>query len=209
MSWTAPRIRIAGVIALASLASCVTPLSPESMSPGILERPAQRGDRTLRVAPVTGGGEAPIPLSQGLEGGSYVGSEELQLALVDALDGSGIFRRVTTSEPGDFELDTRVVSQQSQATGGGITSMLVLNYRVREVATAQDVWRDTIITRGRAERGPEGPSGARRKSLSAAAQRNLTEMLKKMAAAIPAASARGSAPPWRDPASRPRSCRRR
>jgi hypothetical protein len=170
-------------LAIAGSAGCNTPLTPGMMSPGTLERPAQRGDRTLRVAPVTGGEAS--PLSTRLEGSYYVGNEELQQALVDALDGSGRFRRVTSTEPGDLELATRVVSQQSQVSGRSITSVLVLNYRVREVATAQDEWSDTIISRSTAQIGPEGPSGATRKALSAAAQRNLTEMMKRMAEGMP------------------------
>ena len=180
----ATRIWIAGVLALVGLAGCSTPLTPAMMSPGILERPAQRGDRNLHVAPVTGG-EAPSPWSRILDRNYYIGNAELQQAIVDALDGSGIFRSVTSTEPGDFVLTTRVVSQQTQLTDMAFTSVLVVSYRVREVATAQDVWSDTLITRARAEGGPEGPAGATRKALSAATQRNLTELLQRMSGALP------------------------
>lgn len=172
------------VVAIA-LASCITPVSPESMSPGMLERPAQRGDRTLRVMPVTGA-DAPKPMSMGLEGGYYVGNDELDTALVDALDASGIFRKVTTSEPADFELRTHVISQKSQHTSyTRVTSVLVVNYRLRDVARAQDVWSETITSRSNEGAALESFFGTNRRALSAAAQQNLTAMLKRIPDAIP------------------------
>jgi hypothetical protein len=178
---------LAGALVLTGLLACNTPLSSESMMPGAVDRAPQRGSRTLRVAPVIGA-ESQIPLSLLVDNTYYVRNEELQTALVDALDDSRLFRSVASDGAADFELSTRVVSQDCQpaAEVGSRHCVLVVNYHLREIATARDVWSDTLVTRGHADRGAEGWPGAARKARSAAAQRSLTEMLTKLSEALAA-----------------------
>ena len=181
LQWT----QSARIVALVGLVGC-TPLSTESMMPGSVERAAQPGGRTLHVAPVVGG-EGEFHFFMGSERIYYVGNEQLQAALGDALDESRLFRSVASDGPGDFELSTRIVSQDCQpaSESGYLHCVLVVNYRLREVATARDAWSDTLVTRGHATGGPEGTAAANRKALSAAAQRSLTEMLRKLSEALP------------------------
>ena len=176
---------LASAVAMTGLVACNTPLSTESMMPGAVDRAQKQGVRTLRVAPVVGA-EAPSALHI-LGYDYYVANEELQATIVDVLDDSRLFRSVASDGAADFELSTRVVSQDCQPASEYASRhcILVVNYRLREVASARDAWSDTLVTRGHATGGPEGYSGADRKALSAATQRSLTEMLEKLSEALP------------------------
>ena len=160
-------------------AGCVTTLSPELMvPPQPLIPAAHRSGKTITVAPVTSEGSAKTEVMDSF----VIGNEQFQTALVSALGASGIFRSVASAGAGDYELQARIVSQQSQRAGFlTVSSTVVVNYHLREAD--RDVWYETIISEDTEEGAPftEGVPGAAKKSLAGAARRNVVEMLQKLA----------------------------
>jgi hypothetical protein len=161
---------------------CTTAVSPELMVPNASAAPVRRTERTITVAPVTNEGKTNTVALE-LTDQFRIGNEQFQAALVKALTASGLFGAVANAGAGDYELQTHIVSQQSQRTGFlAASSSVMIDYRLRERATGSEVWHDTIITEDAAEGAPftEGVPGAVRKALAGAARRNVAEMLEKV-----------------------------
>lgn len=180
-----PRLLSAAAVAIVT-AACVIPLNPELMTPQPLARVAQRTERTITVPPVTSEGPAKTATLE-LTDQFLIGDQQFQAAVVNALGASGMFRSVESGGVGDYELQVRIISQQSQRAGFlAATSSLVVNYRLHEAGSDRDVWHETIISEATEEGAPftEGVPGAARKSLAGAARRNIAEMLQKLAERI-------------------------
>lgn len=167
-------------------AGCVTVLNPELLLPQPLAPAVHRSERTLNVAPVTS--EGPVKTAvMDLTEQFVIGNEQFQVALVRALDASGMFRSVVSAGSGDYELQARIVSRQSQRAGFlTASSTLIVNYRLREAGSDRHVWYETIITedRGEGTSFTEGVPGAAKKSLAGAARRNIEEMLQRLSERI-------------------------
>jgi hypothetical protein len=180
------RAIVAPVVIAALATGCTTTLSPDLMVPNPPVAAAHRTERTMTVAPVTSEGKENTGVVA-LEDQFRVGTEEFRAALVRALAEAGIFRSVVSAGAGDYELEAHIISQQSLRTGFlTVSSSLVVNYRVREPSTDQDVWHETIITEDTEEGAPftEGVPGAAKKSLAGAARQNVGEMVDKMSAKV-------------------------
>jgi hypothetical protein len=188
---SASRTNCSGAIFIAliivSLASgCATALSPELMVPNGSAAAVRHTERTIIVAPVTSEGKANTAALE-MTDQFRIGNEQFQAALIKALGASGMFRSVANTGAGNYELQTHIVSQQSQRTGFlAASSSVVVDYRLRDRATDREVWHDTIISEDAAEGAPfaEGVPGATKKSLAGAARRNVAEMLEKLAEKI-------------------------
>ena len=189
MSRVTRRSRAAAIVVVSAIvaqaAGCATPLEPDSMVPDMPRAALRQTARTLTVAPVT---SEERPTSWGsltLDSEFAIENEPFQQALVEAIDQSRIFQKVDTSGPADYELRAHIVSQQTQLSGwAATTSSLMVNYQLRDTAGNREVWHDTIISRGTAENSRPGASSARR-SLAAAARRNVLEMLARLSEQIP------------------------
>jgi hypothetical protein len=177
---------VVALIAVALAGGCATALSPELMVPNASASAVRQTEWTIVVAPVTSEGK---PNAAALEMTEQfrIGNDQFQAALVKALGASGMFRSVADNGAGNYELQTHIVSQQSQRTGFlAASSSVVVDYRLREKATEREVWHDTIVSEDAAEGAPftEGVPGATKKSLAGAARRNVAEMLEKLAEKI-------------------------
>jgi hypothetical protein len=112
-----------------------------------------------------------------------VGSEQFRIALIKALEARRLFRSVQNAGPGDYELSAQIISQQLRHAGFlTIASLLVVDYRLRAVASNTDAWHETISSQFVATGEPvvEGDPGATKKSLEGAVRLNLAEMMDKM-----------------------------
>ena len=177
---------VVALIVVGLTGGCATALSPDLMVPNGSASAVRQTEWTIVVAPVTSEGK---PNAAALEMTEQfrIGNEQFQEALVKALAASGMFRSVANTGAANYELQTHIVSQQSQRTGFlAASSSVVVDYRLRENATDREVWHDTIISEDAAEGAPftEGVPGATKKSLAGAARRNVAEMLEKLAAKI-------------------------
>jgi len=173
-------------IGIAFGGGCAATVNPEQMVPRSLAPAGRRSERTVSVAAVTGGAE-PNKLVVELMDQVNIGNAEFRVALIKALEASGVFREVLTTETSDYQLDAHIVSQQPQRAGFlTVTSSFVVNYSIRETGSNREVWRDTIISHETAEGAPftEGVPGAMKKSLAGAARQNLTEMIEKISRQI-------------------------
>ncbi len=175
-----------GLVALAMIAGlaggCATRVSSELMVPTLPARSASGIEKTVTVAPVTGGAEANKVVVE-LMDQVNIGDEEFRAALIKTLEASGLFRSVLGAGTGDYQLVAHIVSQQPQRAGFlTVTSSFVGNYRIREPGSDRDAWSETIITHATEEGAPfsEGVPGAMKKSLGKAAQQNLAEMVEQL-----------------------------
>ena len=179
-SWSGAVVVALIIVGLAG--GCATALSPELMVPNAPTAAMRQSEWTIIVAPVTSEGKTNTAALE-MTDQFRIGNEQFQAALVKALAASGMFRSVANTGAGNYELQTHIVSQQSQRTGFlAASSSLVVEYRLRERAANREVWHDTIISEDAAEGAPftEGVPGAAKKSLAGAARRNVAEMLEKL-----------------------------
>ena len=161
---------------------CVATVNPELMVPTFSAQAVARSDKTVAVEKVTGGSEGGTFTMEMMDQVT-IGNEQFQAALIQALESSGLFRSVVTTEAGDYQFEARIVSMQPQRAGFlTVTSSLVVNYRLRETGSGRDVWHEAIISQETAEGAPftEGVPGAIKKSLAGAARQNLAEMIEKL-----------------------------
>jgi len=179
------RAIVVSVAITCATGGCAVALSPEVMVPSPPVT-AARTEKTITVAQVTTEGEASTAALDPAEQ-FKVADEQFRVALVKALEASGMFRRVTSAGRGDYQLLARIVAQQSQRAGFlTVTSSFVANYRLREEESGREVWRETIVTHETAEGRPfsEGVPGAGKKALAAAVRRNIADMLEKLARGV-------------------------
>lgn len=132
-------------------------------------------DKVLRVGEVTGG-QTTNPLMQ-----SMIDDAGFRQALIETLQKSGLFSSVVTGDStADYELRAEIVSQEVQGMYDA-TATLFVNYRLLELPSNQEIWKENLLSRYMAE-FEESFVGVerRRKANEGAVRENLNQLVERL-----------------------------
>jgi hypothetical protein len=97
--------------------------------------------KVLRVGEVTGG-KVTNPMNE-----SMIEDTGFRQAMVETLQKSGLFRSVIIDQaPADYELQTEIISQEVQGMYDA-TATLFVHYRLLEVSSQQEIWKENLLSR--------------------------------------------------------------
>jgi hypothetical protein len=175
------------LVAAASATGCYTPVAPSVERMQAATSPRQAAAHasgsfaysTLLIGEITGETDA----------GANIQSvrDALWHAMTTSLENSGIFRAVLTSGKADCRLDGVIVSHR-EITGALMvtSSVLLVRYKLTDLATNRVVWRESIMSHFDSPSGND-VTGAN----EGAVHDNLTRLLDRLSALSPAQARAG------------------
>jgi len=162
------------------LSACAAAPDVDRMIPSAPPSAVLHSDKVLRVGEVTGGKET-NPLMQ-----SMIDDTGFRQALVDTLQRSGLFRSVITDQAAaDYELQAEIVSQEVQGIYDA-TATLFVNYRLLEVSSHREIWKENLLSRYMAK-FEESFIGVerRRKANEGVVRENLLQLVDRLSQVLP------------------------
>lgn len=162
------------------LSSCAAAPDVAHMIPSTTQSAVLRSDKVLRVGEVTGGKET-NPLMK-----STIDDAGFRQALIETLQRSSLFRSVVTDQRAvDYELQAEIVSQEVQGLYQ-LTATLFVNYRLVELPSHREIWKENLLSRYVARFGESFLGAERlRKANEGVVRENLLQLVEKLSQVLP------------------------
>lgn len=170
------RIPDTGTFILVALMLCgCASIEVDNMVPDTSSLSPTRIDKSIAVTSVSGAQD------EKFAGPAMVSDEQFKSSLVEALQNSGIFRSVVTDGKADLEMSAEFVAQ-GQGAGLNYLSALVVEYKIIDSRSKDEVWSDAFNSRHEVTVG-QALSGAKRtvRAAEGSVRKNLEQLIQSLA----------------------------
>ncbi len=162
-----------------ALSACAKAPDVTRMIPSTPPLTVKHMGKVLRVGEVTGG-KVTNPMNE-----SMIEDTGFREALIETLQKSGLFQAVVTDQAGDYELQTEIISQEVQGMYDA-TATLFVHYRLLEVSSQQEIWKENLLSRYLAK-FEESFIGIerRRRANEGVVRENLLQLVERLSQVLP------------------------
>jgi hypothetical protein len=163
------------LIIVVVMGGCATPAAITDMTPSLNYTDLVSTDKTLMVVLVEGGKKI-----DPIDGKPTIENEGFQQALKNVLQISGMFKSVIEEGIADYKLHTEILYQEV-GPGFNNNATLFVNYRLIEMGSDRDIWKENLLSHYTAMSGEAGLGVERmKKALEGAARDNLSQLVRKL-----------------------------